>query len=229
MKISTDIAEIVGIILGDGHLHSKNNLITIVGSLEDIHYYKNRVIPLFTKVFGKSPTLKRRNDRNAYYLMLYSKNVMDYLTKVIGLKRGSKVNASIPKIIYQNKKLISAFLCGLFDTDGCLKFSKQFKQINYYPRIQIALRDSPIAKELSLLFKLIKFPYGTWEESRFNGIIFYQISGNQNINRWFKEISPKNLVHISKYQFWKQFGYYVPKSSLKFRIQKLSLPKPKIL
>ena len=34
-KIDERVAELVGIILGDGHLHTRNNQITIVGSIED--------------------------------------------------------------------------------------------------------------------------------------------------------------------------------------------------
>jgi intein/homing endonuclease len=221
MEINEDVAELVGIILGDGHIHTKNNLITIVGSIEDLEYFKKRVMPLFELLFNKKPILKRRNDSNAYYLMIYSKEILDFLINEVGLKRGSKEKAHSPKKIISNKKLIPHFLRGLFDTDGCIKFSKQSKDINYYPRIQIALRHSPIAKELKELFKILNFNYGTWNESRFSGITFYQISGNKNTERWFKEISPNNPVHYTKYLFWKKYGYYIPKSTLEFRKSKL--------
>ena len=227
IKINQDIAELTGIILGDGHIHTKHNLITIVGSLEDLGYYKERVIPLFQKVFDKTVKIRKRNDRNAYYLLIYSKEIIDFFINCVGLKRGSKVKAFIPKIIFSDKKLIKSFFRGLFDTDGCIKFSKQTKSINYYPRVQIALRFSPLAEELSCLFHSTGFPYGTWKDNRFSGMIFYQVSGKKNTIRWFKEISPKNMVHRSKYDFWKKFGYYIPKSSLKFRIDELN--KTKIL
>ena len=222
MEINEKIAELAGIILGDGHLHTKANMITIVGSLEDLEYYQKRVQMLFKIIFNKLATLRKRNDRNAYYLTLSSKKSMLFLTDVVGLKRGSKVNASIPKVIFSKKRLMRAFLRGLFDTDGCLKFSKQTKEIHYYPRVQIALRKSPLASELAKMFKELDFSFGTWEESRFSGIIFYQISGKKNTDRWFSEIQPKNAVHTSKYDFWKEFGYYVPKSSLQWRRKKLS-------
>ena len=217
MKINEDMAELAGIILGDGHIHKKHNLITIVGSIEDLDYYQERVIPLFQLLFNKKPVLKKRNDSNAYYLMIYSKQILNFLVNEVGLKRGSKEKSSLPNKIISNEKLTPHLLRGLFDTDGCIKFSKQSKNINYYPRIQIALRHSPIASELKELFKTLDFSYGTWEESRFNRIIFYQISGEINAKRWFKEISPKNPVHTTKYQFWKKFGHHIPKSTLEFR------------
>ena len=217
MTFNEELSEILGIILGDGHLHAKSNLITIVGSLEDLKYYKETVIPLFEKVFGKRPILRKRKDRNAYYLTLECKKTMNYLANNLKLNRGSKVNASVPSIIFSKKKYARTFLRGLFDTDGCLKFSKQSKKFNYYPRIQIALRISPLAYELKRILDYLKFPYGTWTETRFNGIIYYQISGIKNMHRWFKEIKPNNKVQITKYEFWKGYGYYIPKSTLNQR------------
>jgi intein/homing endonuclease len=221
ININQEIAELIGAILGDGHIHKKNNLITITGSIEDLEYYQNRIKKLFVNLFNKEPTIRRRNDRNAYYLMIYSKEIVDFLTKNIGLNRGAKDNAKVPEIILSQTKLIPHFLRGLFDTDGCIKFSKQTSNKNYYPRVQIALKKSPIAYQLKSLFDGLDFNYGMWEENRFNGIVFYQISGNKNIERWFKEISPKNQVHITKYLFWKKFGYCIPKSTLEFRRSKL--------
>ncbi len=210
------LAELVGIILGDGHIHKKNNLITIVGSLEDLEYYKNRAIPLFEDLFNVKVSLKRRKDRNAYYLMAYSKYLVNELVSV-GLMRGAKDKVTIPKFIFSNKRYLLAFLRGIFDTDGCIKFSKQSKNINYYPRIQIALKDSPLAHNLKDVFECLNFSFCMWKENQFNGIIFYQISGKKNTFRWFLEVSPKNDVHVSKFLFWKKFGYYVPKSTLEYR------------
>ena len=102
MKINEKLVELLGIILGDGHLHTKHNLVTITGSLDDHSYYINTVIPLFRQIFSKDPTLRKRNDRNSYYLTLTNKNMMDYLTKKIGLKRGRKLNPNIPKFIFND-------------------------------------------------------------------------------------------------------------------------------
>ena len=108
------LAELIGILQGDGNIHKKSNCVTIVGSLEDLDYYKDHVIPLIKSLFPIGPKLRRRNDRNAYYIDFNSKEVVIYLTKFIGLVRGNKVNARIPKIIKRNQKLMLHFLRGLF-------------------------------------------------------------------------------------------------------------------
>lgn len=219
----TKLAELIGIILGDGNLHKQSNCITIVGSLEDIHYYKNHVISLFKELFKLKPKLRKRNDRNSYYLQLEDKTVFEILTKKVGLMRGNKINAKIPYFILGDKEVIPYFLRGLFDTDGCLKFSKQTKDKHYYPRIELCFRDSKFAYDIGPLLKQTYFRIAKWKDNRFNGLIYHQISGKENLERWFNIIKPANIVHISKYLFWKKFGYYIPKSSLSSRLKALNL------
>lgn len=211
MEINEKTAELVGIILGDGHLHTKHNLVTITGSLGDRSYYIKTVIPLFQKIFFKDPKLKKRNDRKSYYIMMTNRGMMDYLTKIIGLKRGRKLNPSIPKFVFNNKKFVCCFLRGLFDTDGSVKFSKQAKKIPYYPRIRISARESRMAKEIGSLLDFCGFNYGLSIDNRLgNNLHTYEISGTKNIKKWFELIKPNNLVHTTKYTIWKHQGHYSP-------------------
>ena len=216
------LAELLGIILGDGNLNKASNCITIVGSLEEIYYYKNHVIPLIKSLFNVNPKLRKRNDRNAFYIDFNSKDVMSYLSKDLGLIRGNKKYASIPRIIKNNSKLIPHFLRGLFDTDGCLKFSKQSRDENYYPRIQFCFSDTQFAEEVKEIIK-IYFKVGSWKDSRFNGLAVYQISGKENLEKWIKLIGSNNIVHKTKYLIWKKQGFYVPNSSLQSRAKALNL------
>ena len=115
------------------------------------------------------------------------------------------------------------FLRGLFDTDGCLKFSKQTKNKNYYPRIQYCFRDTKFAWQVKGLLGRIDFNVGTWKENRFNGLVFFQISGKDNLEKWMRIVRPANFVHKTKYLIWKKNGAYTPKSSLKSRLEALNL------
>ncbi len=223
MKNNEKLAEFLGVLLGDGNLNKSSNCITIVGSLEELDYYNHIVIPLVESLFEVKPKLRFRNDRNAIYIDFNSKQVMNYLSKEIGLVRGNKRYANIPEIIKNNVQLVPHFLRGLFDTDGCLKFSKQARQNNYYPRIQFCFSDAPFAHEVKDLLEKIGFNLGMWKDTRFNGLMFYQISGNYNLEKWIKIIGSSNPVQKTKYQMWKKYGLYIPKSSLKSRIDSLNL------
>jgi len=222
-KNNEKLAEFLGILLGDGNLNKSSNCITIVGSSEELDYYNHTVIPLIESLFEVKPKLRFRNDRNAIYIDFNSKQVMNYLSKEIGLVRGNKKFAHVPGIVKNNLKAIPHFLRGLFDTDGCLKFSKQISQKNYYPRIQFCFNDAPFVHEVKDLLEKVGFNVGMWKDSRFNGLIFYQISGRDNLEKWMDSVGSNNTVQKTKYQIWKKYGFYIPKSSLKSRIEALNL------
>jgi len=121
------------------------------------------------------------------------------------------------------KKLVISELSVLFDTDGYLKFSKQTKNMNYYPRIRFCFRDSNFVWQVKELLEKINFNFGTWTDNRYNKIIYFEISGKDNLGRWMKVVNSSNLVHKTKYLMWKKFGFHKPKSSLKSRIEALNL------
>jgi intein/homing endonuclease len=231
MKL-TDIAELCGIILGDGSLHKSCNRITIVGSCEDKYYFRDWVIPLFRKTFEDiNPKLNKNKLKNSYNITLENKKVFETFVKKFGMQRGAKININVPFFILENNNLISHFLKGLFDTDGSLKFSKQTKKLNYYPRIQLCFRDSPFAHQIGILLKSLNFNFGKWRDKNDRGygknpaeMIFYYVSGKENCIRWMKLIRPANSVHVTKYLFWQKYGYYVPKLTLKERLRFLNTP-----
>lgn len=202
--INSEISELCGIILGDGNIHKSSNKITIVGSLNDLYYFKNRVIPLIKNNFIVRPYILRRNDRNAYYITIESKEFLNYFLS-IGLSRGPKINISIPRLILENKKFSINFIRGLFDTDGSVKFSKQNRKIGYYPRIRLYAKKSQLANEIGLILKKLNFNHSLCVDKRCD-VYHYEISGNKNFIRWFKEIKPQNLVHQNKYLIWRKLN-----------------------
>ncbi len=208
IKLNKEIAELCGIILGDGHIHKSCNRITITGSLDDEVYHKKRVSKLFQNNFNAQPIFFKQKHKNAHYIQIESKNVMDYLTK-IGLSRGSKTNIATPYTIKNNKELIIYFLRGLFDTDGCLKFSKQSRNLSYYPRVRITAKKSQMAENIGILLRTLNFKYSMWMDKRTkNTIVTYEISGKENAQKWFSLIRPNNPNKVKKYKFWLNNGYY---------------------
>ncbi|MBW3001615.1 hypothetical protein KY338_00470 [Candidatus Woesearchaeota archaeon] len=228
-----NIAELCGIILGDGSLHKTCNRITIIGSCEDKYYFLNRVVPLFKKTFGNvNLKINKNKIKNSYNITLENKKVFDIFVKKFGMNRGSKNNTEIPSFIIRNPALVAPFLRGLFDTDGSIKFSKQTKKIHYYPRIQLGFRDSQFAHQVGALLKSLDFNFGKWRDKNDRGygqnpaeMIFYHVSGKENCIRWMELIKPANSVHVTKYLFWRKYGHYVPRSTLKERLYYLDNPE----
>jgi DNA-binding transcriptional regulator WhiA len=225
MEINNEVAELCGVILGDGHLHNTENRITITGSIEDLDYYQNHIIPLFEKYFNIIPKLIKDKNKNSYRLVLQNKRVFNFFINEVGLIRGRKISIYIPRLIFEDITLLKPFIKGLFDTDGSLKFSKQKKEINYYPRIRFSLYRTPLSLELSYVFQKLDFNFGFCVDKR-NGVLCYDISGSKNLDKWMNVVGSSNNVHITKYLIWKKFGYVPPKISLD---QRQKLLKKKIL
>lgn len=223
MEVNPLTAELCGIILGDGNLSRYLNRITITGSSDDVVYFKYHVIPLFKKCFQDvNPILFPVKNKKAYQLIFGKKNSFNFFIERFGLQRGRKDTARVPEIVIARKELIPHFLRGLFDTDGCFKFSKQTKSYSYYPRIRIVLMDSPIAHGLQELLLRIGFDARKYVRPNhgygIKDLVQYELSGVDAFERWMRVIRPANPVQIAKYLYWKENGRHLPYLSLSERL-----------
>jgi hypothetical protein len=113
-----DLAELIGIILGDGNLnkHPRTENLRITCNSKDSGYIKH-ISTLIRKVFYKSPSVRKRKNINAISIDLYQCEISERLE----LPCGDKIrnNIGIPSWILLNKKYILKCLKGLFETDGC--------------------------------------------------------------------------------------------------------------
>jgi len=203
-----DIAELCGIILGDGNLHKHANRITITGSLKDKEYHRKTVSRLFARNFHIKPIFFEQKSKNAHYIQIESKEVMEFFLDK-GLARSPKINPKIPSFIFYRNDLIVCFLRGLFDTDGSIKFSKLNKDKNFYPRIRICAKESKMARDIGVLLKRVGFNHSVWKDKRTKNTIFnYEISGKENTLGWFNLIQPKNPKQVRRYNTWLRYGSY---------------------
>ena len=146
-----EIAELIGIIYGDGNLCIDNNKgyrINITGNKEtDYNYLTEYVSGLFERNFNIKPKIWIYKNRKAIALNIFSKKLLEYFMN-LGMKVGPKKNLIIPNIILKNKKYKARFLRGLLDTDFCLYFLKGYK----YPKIASIFSDLNFTKQLKILF-----------------------------------------------------------------------------
>ncbi len=121
---SPELAESIGIFLGDGGLGKYQAKISL-SALVDREYSKF-VAKLLKKVFDTSPSFSERSDDHTITLVVSGIRFVDMLEK-FGLKRGDKMRNKIriPTWISENETYSIACLRGLFDTDGGLYFHKK--------------------------------------------------------------------------------------------------------
>jgi hypothetical protein len=143
---SDDLAEILGIVLGDGHLENSHKsgqfAVKICGGEVDLTYLESFVSTLFLRVFGKRLKTFRFKTAKAVMYYLNDKNV-EFTLEHYGLIAGNKreKDASIPSWVFENDGYLKACLRGLFDTDGTV-FSKSSN--HNIPQLELTSKVSGI-------------------------------------------------------------------------------------
>ena len=130
-EISEKMAEMFGIILGDGHVRYKQikgktqASFTITLNFVDSYEYVLYVKKMITDLFGKCGE-RKRNGCKSGDLVVYGKNVVEFLIKN-GIFPGNKVKnqVDVPSWIKENNAYRISCLRGLFDTDGSFFIKKR--------------------------------------------------------------------------------------------------------
>jgi len=136
-KKNRELAELWGIMLGDGCLQKVQGYklgvygIDIAGHSEkDREYLINFVKPLCEKLFSINSRIYQSKQSKCIHINVDSRKVVDFFERE-GFRAGNKIKnqVTIPNWIKEEKRLLSACLRGLFDTDG--SFYKLTNQNSY--------------------------------------------------------------------------------------------------
>ena len=120
-----DLAYLIGVIIGDGTIVSPVKRkrggyrwrILITGEHDPLEFFANIVVGLFDY---EPKVHKDPRKKNTYSLVINSKVIYRYFTRVLGLNIGAKEEEYGVAKIVSSSKLFRYFLAGLFDTDGCV-------------------------------------------------------------------------------------------------------------
>lgn len=221
MEINDDIAELIGIILGDGNItysNKKNDVkyrLVITGhSINDYDYLNIHVRSLILRLFNKKVGLWKHKNKNAIALAVYSKEILSYLIKNFKLKPGPKINLVVPQVILRsNKNIKASFLRGIADTDFSICFKRKRKNVHYYPVIEGSTNSLRLAEQIVNILKDFKIKANIYQRRvRINDslhIIYnLDIYGKKNLALWMKNIGFNNIKHSDKISIWRRKGYY---------------------
>jgi len=193
IKPSVELAEIMGIMLGDGNIYKKQYAIRVCGNAkEDKIYLIEHVKKLFDSVFGIIPREYYLKSQNELILYAYSKfiatNLMHY-----GLVSGNKKKkgAKIPEWIMNDEKYTSACIRGLFDTDGTV-----FQQRGNL-KIELASGIPSLQKTFYESMKRVGF-HKNWSTPNSSNVSRYGLYSKNDVNKFIDEIGFKNIKHINK-------------------------------
>ncbi len=220
-----NLFELIGIILGDGSIwnypsHRVYGLEITGNASEDKEYFQ-KISDFIERFVGKKPAIRTKNERlgKSLKLVVYSKKFVHYIIHELGITNINKTFTETIRSEYLDWRYSQHILRGLFETDGSLYFSKSGGIIGY-PRIEIKTSSFALADQVNSVLERNGFsPH--MRNSKSDRTIAIYLSGARFLEKWHQEIGFGSIKNISKYQFWKKLGYYIPKTTTRDRLRVL--------
>ncbi len=201
-ELTLNLAEEIGIHIGDGHLSAKRYRYKLFGNQDESEYYEDFMVALYQRLYNIRVRLeKRERDGNIIGFEFSSKPIWTFKTKIIGLVAGRKDNITIPNLILSNSNVWRAFLRGLFDTDGNLYFQSRYGYKNYYPVISLSSKSLELCKTACELLVKLGFKANYYTARNEAGI---QLYGYENLLKYANEIGWHNTKQLNRFLEWKK-------------------------
>jgi len=196
------LAELVGIILGDGNIHSfkgkksTSYMVRIAGdSNTDREYLLGYVKPLCDYLFDLDSKIFKHRTHNELLVIINSKKVVEFLTS-IGMSTGNKIKnqVTIPNWIYKDNRLLRACIRGLVDTDGSV-----YELKTHWPGIwQICFTNKNMILLNDFKKSLAKLEVGCSNIYVGKKTPKIYITKKADVRKFYKEIGFSNIKHRNK-------------------------------
>ena len=200
-KISPELAEEIGMHLGDGFLSSKRYEYRLKGNqVTEREYYIGYIKPLYKKLYNINLNLK--DYYTSFGFEIKSKAIWEYKTKVLGITTGKKDGIEIPKLLkINNKKILSSLIRGIMDTDGCISFKSKYGYKKYYPVISITLFSNKLVNNIEEILKMLGFkPKRYYSQGKYSSLVLSGIGALKRYEELIGWSSPKNLNRVNEWK-----------------------------
>ena len=188
-KITSELAEEIGIHLGDGCLSKNRNYFSVKTNKKEDGYMRY-LFQLYKKLYNLD--LKLMVLPSVVGFEIYSKALCEFKNKVLGLPYGEKIHRiKVPKSILdtKNKEVYYALLRGLFDTDGCICIVKRNNKD--YPIISLCIKSKKLILQVNDILKRLGYiPFHNKQSIVLSGIVMFK--------KWVREIGSNNPKNIKK-------------------------------
>lgn len=172
----------------------ENHEITITGNLQnETEFYYSTVIPLFRKFISPKIYVKKRPKGGRIDVHALSKEFVKYAHSEWNFPIGKKKNIKIPEKFLESWDLTKNVISGIFATDGSVIFSKQHRDIPYYPRIEITNSSQPLLNQLLQLYHSRDYKACQWCNK-------VSVNGFESSKLFRKEVGFLNPKHTHKFQ-----------------------------
>ena len=191
---SANLAELFGVILGDGGIRNAHQL-TISFNYKTDYEYALHVGSIFKKLFAVDYGISKRKAGNGADIVLGSSNLVDFLLKE-GIVKGNKVKnqVAVPRWICQKFEFSVACLRGLMDTDGGLYLHhyKANGKSYEYPKLCFTNHSKPLLKFVYDCLRRLGYRVYTSDTH----VSVYSVT---HVREYFQSIGSSNPKHLDRF------------------------------
>lgn len=122
-KRTGDLAELIGVVLGDGHLSRfpRTEELTIFSNSNNKGFI-DRYGYLMEKIFEKRPYIAKTSWGNCTRIRIYQKDIQRRLGVPYSPRRDKKI--AVPRWILENREFVVRYLRGLYEAEGSASVHK---------------------------------------------------------------------------------------------------------
>ena len=195
LEYSKELAELIGILLGDGEIMKDGTLRISFDLKKDLNFHYRRTFPLIKNLLGN----KLRYESYKRFVF-YNTAFVRFLNQDCGLRSGNKSrnNWEIPKWCLEKNEYSIAVLRGLFDTDGYFGYWGGSLEIMYG---RFSDRCIGLVNSIQYAFKMLNF--NPVIKHTKDGRYRIRIQNKKEVIRFFSIIGTSNLKHIVRFLLWR--------------------------
>jgi intein/homing endonuclease len=193
-RFSAELAEFVGILLGDGGM-TKYQIIISLNS-KDEKEYSEFVLSLAKKLFDVYVSTYHRKEMSVIMVRISRSGIIRFCVDKLGLKTGNKIKqqVDIPNWIKRNRRFSIACIRGLVDTDGCL-FNHNYKvngKLYSYKKLAFTSFSAPLRRSVFRVLKSLGMnPRLDRKDIR--------LESEEDVRRYFSIVGTHNRKLLNKY------------------------------
>lgn len=192
---STKLAEMVGIILGDGGISDYQVTVTL-HSIDD-KQYGTFVTRLAKELFSVPVSISKSKYDTSTNYVISRKELVNFLTNKVGLSKGNKIRqqVDIPNWIKRSKQYSTACIRGLMDTDGGI-VNHQYTvngKTYLYKKLSFCSRSRPLLKSMKDVLDKLHIKTRKYKADKL------WIDSKEDVKRYFDVVSSHNPKHLKRY------------------------------
>jgi len=199
LKPSSELAELIGIILGDGEIRKDGSIRVSFDPKKDKNFLYRRVIPLIHNLVGNNISYDKSNRIGFWNISLTR-----YLKEDCNLNLGSKFenNWGIPKWCFEKEEYLNAVLRGLFDTDGYFGYFNGSLELMFG---RFSDRCTNLVDNIEYALNILNF--NPIVKHTKDGRYRIRIQNKKDVVGFFSKIGTSNLKHIVRFLLWRISAY----------------------